>query len=148
MQNIILGPGILCQNLCSPRRPPPWFTKHHLRCFTINNASSGDKLELEEAQVSDLEFNLPISMFRLCYFTVQISLARSKETASKATSSVPAATQGGVAAPCCLHQHLPFTCSLLLHAPSSILKGNFTVDTSKLKLRVGNLEGKTWRCLF
>lgn len=67
-----------------------WFTKHHLRCFTINNASSGDKLELEEAawqhaaallrgdranrsgqhskpsstlihkQVSDLEFNLPI----------------------------------------------------------------------------------------
>lgn len=49
MQNIILGPGILCQNLRSPRRPPLWFTKHHLRCFTINNASSGDKLELEEA---------------------------------------------------------------------------------------------------
>lgn len=99
MQNIILGPGILCQNLCSPRRPPLWFTKHHLRCFTINNASSGDKLELEEAawqhaaallrgdranrsgqhskpsstlihkQVSDLEFNLPIYISRPCYFT-------------------------------------------------------------------------------
>lgn len=76
-----------------------WFTKHHLRCFTINNASSGDKLELEEAawqhaaallrgdranrsgqhskpsstlihkQVCDLEFNLPIYISRPCYFT-------------------------------------------------------------------------------
>lgn len=49
MQNIILGLGILCQNLRSPQRPPSWFIKHHLHCFTINNALPGDKLELAEA---------------------------------------------------------------------------------------------------
>lgn len=36
------------KNLHSPQCSPPWFIKHHLRCYTNNNAPLGDKLELEQ----------------------------------------------------------------------------------------------------
>lgn len=36
------------KNLHSPQCSPPWFTKHHLHCYTNTNALLGDKLELEQ----------------------------------------------------------------------------------------------------